>query len=122
MIAIENIQGNTIRLRVSGKLEESDFRELSARVDPILRAQGQVRLLIDATAFDGWADRHAAAKHFTFVREHQKKVERIAIVAGHDWQHWIAGIAGVFVHPEIKVFDKGEAAQAESWLAVRKAA
>jgi hypothetical protein len=45
----------------------------------------------------------ATKRHFTFVRNHQAKIARIALIAGHMWQHWVTGVAGVFVHPYIKV-------------------
>jgi hypothetical protein len=28
-------------------------------------------------------------------------IKRIAVLAGHDWQHWIAAVVNIFVHPEI---------------------
>jgi len=122
MITMEPTGDNTLKLRVSGKLDEGDFQKIGAEVDQLIRMRGQVKLLIDATDFTGWASMHAASKHFAFVRDHHKKIEKIALIAGHEWQHWIAGMAGVFVHPELKVFDKDELAAAESWLGQKRAA
>ena len=116
MITVESLQDDTLRITLSGKLEESDFAKAAAQLDPRIRTMGKIRLLIDATGFEGWADRHAAGKHFGFVRDRQKNIERIALIAAHEWQHWIAGIVSVFVHPEVKVFDPGQQPQAESWL------
>ncbi len=122
MITIEPISGGAFKVHVIGKLHENDFKTLEEKIDPIIKTHQALKLMIDATQFDGWANMDTASRHFSFVREHQKRIERIALVAGHEWQHWIAGIASVFVHPEIKVFDKGESAIAQSWLTMRQAA
>jgi energy-converting hydrogenase Eha subunit G len=50
------------------------------------------------------------------VKSHHKNVERLAVVAGHMWQHWLAALAQVFVHPKIKVFDKDQIEDAREWL------
>jgi hypothetical protein len=51
-----------------------------------------------------------------FVKDHKSKVRRIALIAGHDWQHWIAVIVNVFVHPEIKAFGSEQEDAARRWL------
>lgn len=112
----EVLPDNILKIKVSEKLKESDFTALAPQTDAMIREYGHIRLLIDATAFNGWSDMEAARKHFAFVRDHQKKIERVALIAGHAWQHWIAGMASVFVHPDIKVFDNGRQAEAEEWL------
>lgn len=47
----------------------------------------------------------AIEEHAAFVKSHQKDVDRIAIIAGHEWQHWLVGALKVFLHPEIRIFD-----------------
>jgi hypothetical protein len=39
-------------------------------------------------------------------------VGRIAVIARHEWQHWLVRAVKVFLHPEIRVFDKIDADQA----------
>jgi len=116
MLTTETSDGNILKVTVSGKLEESDFRAITPQVEELIKSHGSIRLIIDAIDFDGWADMRAAKNHFTFVRDHQKHIDRVALIAGYMWQHWIAGIAGAFVHPDIKAFDKGQRAEAEAWL------
>ncbi len=72
--------------------------------------------MVDASRFEGWDNFDAAEQHFGFVKGHHEKVERLAIVAGHMWQHWLAALARVFVHPHIKVFDKNQVGEARKWL------
>ena len=77
-----------LTVTISGKLKENDFREIAPKIDAAIKSAGNLRLLIDATAFDGWSDIRAASVHFSFVRDHQKNIGRIAIIAGHEWQYW----------------------------------
>jgi hypothetical protein len=116
MLYTEQLADGIILAKPTGKLKESDFAQLASKVDQMFKAAAPVRILVDATAFEGWEDRQAAASHFRFVRTHQQKVARIAIIAGHAWQHWLALFAGVFVHPELEVFEPTERVQAEGWL------
>jgi len=116
MIHINSFADNTLKIEVSGKLEEDDFKKITPGIDEAIKLHGSLKLLIDATAFDGWSSMHAASQHFSFVRNHHQKIERIALIADHEWQHWVVGVASVFVHPEIKIFDKDHATAAETWL------
>lgn len=116
MIRAEPLSDHVLKITVTGKLEPLDFQQATPQIDRMIRAQGTLRLLVDATAFDGWASIDAARTHFAFVRDHHRKIERIALIAGHEWQHWLAEMASMFAHPEIRVFDAGEADQAQRWL------
>jgi hypothetical protein len=49
----------------------------------------------------------AFENHAGFVKSHQQKVDRIAVVVAHDWQHWLVGAVRVFMHPQIRAYDKG---------------
>ncbi len=105
-----------LKVKISGKVDEMDFVKLVPHVDRMINSHGSIDFLIDATAFYGWSDMQDAKKHFDFVREHQMKIGRIALIAGDAWQHWIAGAVSVFVHPEISVFEPGHLLKARTWL------
>jgi len=116
MIAIENITSNVVRVTAHDKLKAEDFAQVASQADEFIKKHGKIRLLIDASHLDGWENMDALEEHMGFVKTHHQHVERIAFIAGHSWQHWLAGIIKVFVHPEIRVFDKDEAEEAEKWL------
>jgi hypothetical protein len=67
---------------------------------------GQIRLLIDATQFDGWDSFEGFKTHAGFIRAHQRHVERLAVIAGHDWQRWLIDLARMVLHPDARAFDK----------------
>lgn len=116
MITFEPIKNNEARITIPEKLAADDFAQLAPQVDAFIREHGSIRLLVDATRFDGWENMQAFEKHMNFVKTHQKKVERIAIIAGHTWQHWLIGLFRIFVHPQVAVFNADETGNAQRWL------
>ncbi len=83
----------------------------------MIREHGQIRLLIDARAFSGWKNFDAFQTHAGFIKNHQKNVGRLAVIAGHDWQTWLVDAARMFLHPEAKAFDKDHEGEALKWIA-----
>ena len=120
MIKIDNISSNVVKVMVPETLRADDFTSLATETEALIKQHGKIRLLIDASQFDGWENLPAFEKHLAFVKSHQKKVERIAVIAKHNWQHWMMGILKAFVHSEIHVFDKGEAGKALQWVSEEK--
>jgi hypothetical protein len=117
MITIETLAPGVLKVVAPEKLTADDFAELAPKVDSIIKQGRKVRLLIDASRLDGWEDIAALETHAAFVKAHQQKVERIAVIARHEWQHWLVGAVKVFLHPQIRVFDKSDAGQALQWIA-----
>jgi len=116
MIAVEQLGANALKLTAPPKLQVGDFARLAPLADGLIREFGSLRLLIDATALTGWESPAAVESHAAFVKGHQHKVERIALLAAHDWQHWLIAAVRVFLHPRIKVFAPGEEDKARRWL------
>ena len=116
MIATAAISPCVLKIIPSEKLREADFRRLAERVDPMIAKCGQVRLLIDVSGFNGWDSYAAFQAHAGFIKNHQRNVERIAVIVGHDWQHWVVDAARMFLHPEARAFDKGREDEAQRWV------
>lgn len=116
MIKTETISANALRIVVPDKLKVDDFRQIVSQIDSIISQQGKIRLLIDASGFNGWENIAAFEKHAGFIKTHQQKVERIAVIAGHEWQYWLIGAFRMFVHPEVKSYGKGHESEALQWL------
>jgi hypothetical protein len=89
---------------------------LAPQVDAIIKDYGEIRLLIDASHLEGWDSLATLEKHAGFVKAHQAKVARIAVVARRDWQHRLVGAVKVFLHPEVKSFDPGHESDALRWI------
>jgi hypothetical protein len=110
------ISGNVLRIAAPDKLKTDDFRQIAPQVDSIISRYGKVRLLIDASGFNGWENIAAFENHAGFVKNHQQKVDRIAVIVAHDWQHWLIGAVRVFLHPEVRAFDKSHESEALKWI------
>jgi len=116
LIKTEVIAPSVMKIVAPEKLNVDDFSELAPRIESILERQGKIRLLIDATHLEGWDTISALERHAAFVKAHQRKVERIAVITRHDWQQWLVGAVKVFLHPVVKTFEEGEESEALRWL------
>jgi hypothetical protein len=116
MIKIDNISDNVLRVTAPEKLKADDFHQIAPQVDSIISRYGKIRLLIDASGFNGWENITAFENHAGFVKNHQQKVDRIAVIVAHDWQHWLIGAVRVFLHPEVRAYDKGHESEALQWI------
>jgi hypothetical protein len=116
MITTEPITARVLKITVPEKLKADDFRQLTPQIDSLIQQQGKIRLLIDASNFSGWESIAAFERHVGFIKNHHQKVERISIITGHDWQHWVIGTIRLFVRPEVRAYDKGEESEALAWL------
>jgi hypothetical protein len=104
-------------LRPSGPLQKEDFAQLAATVDPHIEAKGGLAgILLDIKAFPGWESIGAMAAHFRFVREHHRKVKKIAIVTDAKIGTLGEKLASHFVAATIKHFPAGQVAAAEQWI------
>jgi uncharacterized protein (DUF2141 family) len=54
MIKTEVIAPNVLKIIAPEKLNANDFSELAPQVESIMKQQGQIRLLIDASRLEGW--------------------------------------------------------------------
>ena len=116
MIKTDIISANALRLIAPKKLKAEDFRQLRPQIDSLISRHGKIRLLIDGSGFDGWENIAALQAHAGFIRSHQQKIERIAVIARHNWQHWVIGAVRMFLHPEVRAYDRNHENEALQWI------
>ena len=98
-------------------LTAEDFRAISSTVDPYISENGKLTgLLLEAASFPGGDSLGAVIEHMSFVRDHHRKIERVAVVTDSTILTWAPKIAEHFAHPEFKVFKSGDRAAALAWL------
>jgi hypothetical protein len=103
-----------------GALSADDFHAIARAVDPYIEERGKLTgLLIAAPSFPGWDSFGALIQHLKFVRDHHRKIDRVAAVSDSQFLKIGPRIAAHFAHPEIRVFASGERAQALVWLQSR---
>jgi SpoIIAA-like len=104
-------------LRPKGRLEAADFERLARDVDPYLEADGKLHgLMIDAEAFPGWTDFAALIAHLRFVRDHHRKIERVAVVSDSTVLTAVPTIASHFVKAALRHFSHAQRDEALAWL------
>jgi hypothetical protein len=109
--------GGILRVTPSGALTVDDFAGLARFADTYLNTHGTLSgLLIEAQAFPGWDSFAALSAHLRFVRDHQRRVERIALVTDSSIAHLIELLAKPFVAADIRLFPFGQRDMALRWL------
>ena len=98
-------------------LTADDFAAIARTIDPYIEERGKLTgLLVDAPAFPGWDSFGALIQHLKFVRDHHRKIDRVAAVTDNRFLKIVPRIAEHLAHPEIRVFAGAERAQALAWL------
>lgn len=111
-----------VYVRPTAPLEEDDFLKLARVADPHIEATGGLTgLLIEVSAFPGGESLGAMAAHFRFVRDHRRRVRRVAVVTDSALGNVAERLASHFVAAEIKRFPAGAVEAARLWILGRPA-
>jgi hypothetical protein len=98
-------------------LESSDFERLRLLADPYIEKHGELKgLLIDAETFSGWEGFPGMLSHLRFVRDYQKKVNRVAAVTDNGFLAILPKVADYFAAAEVRHFDYKDRDMALNWL------
>ena len=98
-------------------LTAGDFRAIARTIDPYIEEHGKLTgLLVDAPSFPGWDSFGALIEHLKFVRDHHRRIDRVAAVTDNEFLKIAPRIAEHFAHPEIRTFGGGERDRALAWL------
>ena len=104
-----------LSMRAHGRLTHTDYEAITPLLDSALRSvkEPKVKVLIDATEFEGWEPR-AAWDDFKFGLHHRNEFVKIAIYGPHRWQETAARIGSWFISGEMRHFGTRE--EALAWL------
>lgn len=98
-------------------LTKNDFQYLATVVDPYIEEGNTLKgLMIKTKNFPGWDSLSAIKEHIAFIKQHHKKIEKLAFVTDSSFIDLIKSITGAFVHPKIKEFKYDAAEEALRWL------
>jgi hypothetical protein len=109
---------NVLGFRMSGKLDDEDYKHFVPLVDDAIAKEGKVRLLAQFHNFQGW-DAKALWDDIKFSTTHCSKIERIALVGDKTWEKWMAKVCKPFTLAKIRYFDASEIDAAKAWLEER---
>jgi len=115
-IKLDEVEGIAI-LEPDGELLESDFISASKIIDPYIESVGELKgIIIHVQSFPGWDSFSSLIAHLKFVREHHKKVSRIAFATDSPIGGFAENIATHFVNAEIKNFEFSELETSRQWI------
>ena len=101
----------------STPLDEKDFALLASEVDPYIEKEGKLNgLIIQVESFPGWEDFAGLISHLKFVREHHKKIEKVAAVSDGRIVSIMPKIVDHFVNAKVKYFPYESLDEAISWV------
>lgn len=103
-----------------GALTREDFAALAATVDPFIENRGRLDgILIDIVKFPGWKNLPSFLSHVRFVRDHHRKVRRVAVVTDDERIAAVRPLADHFVNAEVRRFPHNDPDAALAWLRER---
>jgi hypothetical protein len=118
MIAHElDTEHSILYVRPKSALAAKDFAKLASAVDPHIEAAGGLAgLVIEAPSFPGWEGLGALVAHMRFVRDHHRRIKKVAVVTDSALGDVAEHLAAHFVSAEIKHFPSGEVEAARQWI------
>lgn len=98
-------------------LESGDFARLAQVIDPYIEANGKLHgLMIDAESFPGWIDFAGLVAHLKFIKNHHRKIQKVAVVSDDGFLSFAPQFACHFVQANIKHFRRSQREDALCWL------
>jgi hypothetical protein len=108
-----------IVVEVNGALRAQDFDDLALTADTWIEAHGNLNgLVIHAREFPGWENLGSFLRHIRFVRDHHRKVQRIALAADSTLATLAPRLSEHFVKVEVKGFGYDELEPAIEWARI----
>ena len=110
------LDSGVIVVEVEAALRAEDFDALATTADTWIEAHGNLQgLVIHAREFPGWENLGSLVRHLRFVRDHHRKVKRIALAADTRLASLAASLGEHFAQAEVKSFPYGELENAIAW-------
>lgn len=113
MISITQEANNVVVANVLGEFKLADFLELEHAAEEAMQPDGRANLLVNLQDMLSFSI-DVAWEEIQFSRRHPKDFERIALVAGSQWQEWAAWLARLFVETDFEVFEDFQ--EAHAWV------
>jgi hypothetical protein len=110
----EEEDGQSVAVRVTGKLVEADYACLVPELERLIQQHGKLRLLFELSGFQGW-DAGALWDEIKFDMKHFADIERLAVIGDKKWEHAMTAFCKPFTKASIRYFDSAEAADARKW-------
>ena len=109
-------QTGTVVVEAAAPLRGVDFDALAATVDPWLTTHETVAgVVFHARTVPGWENVTGLRRHLQFVREHHRRVRRVALAVDGVLPSLAPAVAGHLVAPEVRHFAYDALDDAVAW-------
>ena len=116
----EHLNENTgvLSVNITGPLTSQNFEILTDTVDRFLEKDGELKgIVIRSKTFPGWDNIGGFLSHFEFVKNHHRKIRKVALVVDGAMATLIPEVAKHFVEAEVKHFKFEDNKEATTWAA-----
>jgi hypothetical protein len=111
------VEQGIVIIMPAGPLEHKDFEYLTKEVDEHIERVGDLNgLIIHAKSFPGWENLEAFIDHIRFIKDHHRKIKRVAAVIDGTLTTIMPKLVNHFVSAEVKHFDYNEMDAARNWV------
>lgn len=107
--------GNSVHLKVTGKLTSEDYEFFVPEIDKRISDYGKINILIELIDFHGWTV-GAAWEDTKFGFHHFNDINRLAIVGDKTWEKGIAYFVKPFTAATVRYFDLSNLSDAKKWI------
>ncbi len=107
---------DVVTVRLIGSLDAGAYAHAEEEIAAAFAGLDGVRLLLELSAFDGWAGLAALSRHLGLIRDHQRAIRRVALVGNKVWQKLAEKATSRFIRAETRFFASTDAALAEVWI------
>jgi hypothetical protein len=115
-VKIDEASGIAI-LEPEGALSKTDFQSAAAIIDPFIEKTGRLNgVIVHTASFPGWDSFAALLSHLTFVKDHHKKISRVALVTDSVIGNFAEAVVSHFINAKIMVFPFQELGKATLWI------
>lgn len=106
-----------LSVEVTGPLSSENMDILTNTVDSWLERNHELNgIAIRSKSFPGWDNVGSFISHFRFVKDHHRKIKRVALVVDGLVANTVPQIAKHFVKAEVKHFDYDQMDEAKKWV------
>lgn len=109
-----------VALRLSGKLDESDYESMLPILEERIARYGKISLYWEMRDFEGWTI-DGLLSDAGFDTKHKDDFIRIAMVGEKKWHGWMTKMLKPFTSAEVRYFDIDETAAALGWSSAESA-
>jgi hypothetical protein len=106
----------TIHATANGKITKEDIEtQARPKIEEIFNSNSSVQgSLVNASQLEGWENLDAMTTHFSFLKEYDNKLPKIALISNSMVQETLSKFSSTLVDSEVKHFS--DETEAKKWL------